>query len=163
MLVRDPSERYTAADILSHPWVCEPVPATSLATPRVLLRNNSTQLLDTIAGNTMACNRMMLPTLALSESQSSSGCSSCGFSDENPFFSPNALDTTQFMVDFSDELDSKFHEYDDSDSDEELDGSFKNLIVTESLATNSQKSQTKITLSLPSSKLAQRRRLSRHI
>jgi serine/threonine protein kinase len=38
LLVREPRKRYTAADVLKHPWVCNPPAATPLATPHVLVR-----------------------------------------------------------------------------------------------------------------------------
>jgi len=38
LLVRNPSQRYSAADVLKHPWIQEPPAATPLATPRILTR-----------------------------------------------------------------------------------------------------------------------------
>lgn len=38
LLVRNPRKRYSAADVLKHPWVCNPPAATPLATPHVLTR-----------------------------------------------------------------------------------------------------------------------------
>ena len=38
LLVKSPSKRYSAADVLKHPWVTEPQAATPLATPKILTR-----------------------------------------------------------------------------------------------------------------------------
>ena len=38
LLVREPSGRYSADDVLKHPWVCSPPDATMLATPHVLTK-----------------------------------------------------------------------------------------------------------------------------
>jgi len=38
LLVKDPHHRYSAAQVLSHPWVTNESPMTLLATPRVLQR-----------------------------------------------------------------------------------------------------------------------------
>ncbi len=39
LLVRDPLQRYSAAEVLEHPWVCMEAPKAPLATPRVLQRS----------------------------------------------------------------------------------------------------------------------------
>lgn len=41
LLVRDPSNRYSAADVLKHPWVALESPMSQLATPKILQRYNS--------------------------------------------------------------------------------------------------------------------------
>ena len=38
LLVREPSKRYSAAQVLKHPWITVPPEATPLATPRILTR-----------------------------------------------------------------------------------------------------------------------------
>lgn len=38
LLVRDPAMRYSAGDVLCHPWVASSPAATPLLTPRLLLR-----------------------------------------------------------------------------------------------------------------------------
>ena len=38
LLVREPRKRYSAEDVLKHPWVCSPPEATPLATPHILTR-----------------------------------------------------------------------------------------------------------------------------
>lgn len=38
LLVRNPRKRYSAADVLQHPWVTSPPAATPLATPQILTR-----------------------------------------------------------------------------------------------------------------------------
>ena len=137
MLVRNPRGRYSADDILDHPWISEPVAPTCLATPKVLSRNSSSQLLDTYAENAMAFNRMMLSQLTISESRTSS--SSADSEKSNPFFSPQSSGSNSFIVgDFSDdESDDETEEDISSDKDESLLNSLR--------------------LCQPSSKLAQRR------
>lgn len=143
MLVRDPRGRYSANDILDHPWISEPVAATYLATPRVLSRNSSTQLLDTYAENAMAFNRMMLSQLTISESRTSSSST-----DSNPFFSPPT--TSQESIAF---LVGSFS--DDGDYEEEEEYEMKSS-KTESL-------YNPLKLCPPSSKLAQRRLSRRRV
>jgi serine/threonine protein kinase len=38
LLVREPSKRFSAAQVLKHPWITNPPEATPLATPRILTR-----------------------------------------------------------------------------------------------------------------------------
>jgi len=146
MLVRDPRFRYSADDILEHPWITEPTPVTYLATPGVLSRNSSCQLLDAYAENAMAFNRRMLSQLAISESRTSS--SSVDSNQSNPFFSPTVprhCDNASFIVgEFSEDEDCE-------DEDEEPTTPIQPA-----------KESLKMKLSLPSSKLAQRR-MSRQI
>ncbi|CAD5111981.1 DgyrCDS1235 [Dimorphilus gyrociliatus] len=60
LLVRDPHRRYTAKDVLDHPWIASKVaPVKQLQTPHVLQRNNSINQLEFFAENAMAANRMM--------------------------------------------------------------------------------------------------------
>lgn len=67
LLVRDPSKRYSAAEVLSHQWVVNPPAATPLATPRILTRNNSTKDLESFADTAISLNRMMQQHLIISE------------------------------------------------------------------------------------------------
>lgn len=143
MLVRDPMDRYSANDILQHPWVSGPAPPTSLDTPRILNHSSSTQLLDTFAENAMAFNRMMLSQITISESRSSG--ISVNSTSSNPFFTPSPNQSTSFIFgSFSD------HEIDDGISFQEYSDNKK------------ESPKPALKLSLPSSKLAQRRR-SQHI
>ncbi|KAK3756116.1 hypothetical protein RRG08_033001 [Elysia crispata] len=59
LLVRNPRKRYSAADVLEHPWVTSPPAATPLATPHILTRNNSTKDLESFAETAISINRMM--------------------------------------------------------------------------------------------------------
>jgi MAP kinase interacting serine/threonine kinase len=59
LLVRNPRKRYSAADVLKHPWVTKPQAATPLATPHILTRNNSTKDLESFAETAISINRMM--------------------------------------------------------------------------------------------------------
>lgn len=144
MLVRDPSERYSADEILLHPWIVSP-PSTCLMTPKVLNRNSSSQLLDTFADKAVAINRMMMSQLTISESRSSGSssacCSSAHSTTSNPFFSSASVssDSPNFFIgDFSD----------DEEDEDELGQSY--IKTTER--------NPSLQLSLPSSKLAQRRK-----
>ena len=38
LLVRDPHQRYSAAEVVKHPWITMESPKAQLATPRVLQR-----------------------------------------------------------------------------------------------------------------------------
>ncbi|KAL4236439.1 MAP kinase-interacting serine/threonine-protein kinase 1 [Mactra antiquata] len=67
LLVRDPSKRFTAADVLKDVWVTDPPEATPLATPRILTRNNSTKDLESFADAAISINRMMQQHLIISE------------------------------------------------------------------------------------------------
>ncbi|XP_060593426.1 MAP kinase-interacting serine/threonine-protein kinase 1-like isoform X2 [Ruditapes philippinarum] len=67
LLVREPSKRFSAAQVLKHPWITNPPEATPLATPRILTRNNSTKDLESFADAAISINRMMQQHLILSE------------------------------------------------------------------------------------------------
>jgi len=95
LLVRNPRKRYTAEEVLNHPWVTQPASVTQLqqlATPQILTRNNSTKDLESFAETAISINRMMqqhlvisgLPQFHLSASRSKvSEDSSSDNSDEN--------------------------------------------------------------------------------
>ncbi|XP_052774614.1 MAP kinase-interacting serine/threonine-protein kinase 1-like [Mya arenaria] len=67
LLVRNPSERYSAAEVLRHQWIVSPPAATPLATPKILTRNNSTKDLESFADTAISINRMMQQHLIISE------------------------------------------------------------------------------------------------
>ncbi|XP_074643530.1 MAP kinase-interacting serine/threonine-protein kinase 1-like [Tubulanus polymorphus] len=67
LLVRNPLQRYSAVDVLRHPWVKRDAPTTLLATPKLLMRNNSTKDLEAFAGDAIAVNRMVLQHLTINE------------------------------------------------------------------------------------------------
>ncbi|XP_064604575.1 MAP kinase-interacting serine/threonine-protein kinase 1-like [Liolophura sinensis] len=67
LLVRDPAMRYSAGDVLCHPWVANSPAATPLLTPRLLLRHNSTKDLESFADAAISINRMMQQHLAISD------------------------------------------------------------------------------------------------
>ncbi|KAL5022554.1 hypothetical protein ScPMuIL_001709 [Solemya velum] len=67
LLVREPRKRYTAAEVLQHPWVVSSPAPTPLATPRILTRNNSTKELESFANTAISINRMMQQHLIISE------------------------------------------------------------------------------------------------
>ncbi|XP_025109273.1 MAP kinase-interacting serine/threonine-protein kinase 1-like [Pomacea canaliculata] len=92
LLVRNPRKRYSAADVLRHPWVCSPPAATPLATPHVLTRNNSTKDLESFAETAISINRMMQQHLHMSASQAHQFFSSCSRSESS---SDNSEDACQ--------------------------------------------------------------------
>ncbi|KAL3868995.1 hypothetical protein ACJMK2_041733 [Sinanodonta woodiana] len=67
LLVRDPRKRYSAQQVLNHPWVSCPPAATPLATPRVLTRNNSTKDLESFAETAISINRMLQQHLIIND------------------------------------------------------------------------------------------------
>jgi len=67
LLVKDPLLRYSTAEVLRHPWVSMESPRAQLATPQVLLRNNSVKELEAFAENANAVNRLILRHLSISE------------------------------------------------------------------------------------------------
>lgn len=67
LLVREPSQRYSAAEVLKDKWIISPPDATPLATPRILTRNNSTKDLESFADTAISINRMMQQHLIISE------------------------------------------------------------------------------------------------
>jgi MAP kinase interacting serine/threonine kinase len=67
LLVKDPYQRYSAQEVLNHPWVSMESSMAQLATPHVLQRNNSIKELDNFAENANALNRMIQRHLSISE------------------------------------------------------------------------------------------------
>jgi len=67
LLVREPRQRYSAQDVLDHPWITCPPVATPLATPRILTRNNSTKDLESFADAAISINRMMQQHLIIND------------------------------------------------------------------------------------------------
>lgn len=140
LLKRDPRRRYSASDVLAHPWISDPVPNTLLATPSVLSRNNSSQLLDTCVENAVAFNRLML----ISESVDSTGSSS----STNPFLSSLSSGSPKFFIGG-----------DMSDDDDDYDGSSSDTANVMKIPSKSNLGGELLKLSPPSSKLAERRKL----
>jgi len=105
LLVRDPHLRYSAHEVLQHPWVAMDASKAQLATPRILQRTNSVKELEAFAENAIAVNRLLLRHLSISEAH------------DPPSFRVGPL---------SEELSPRFHMGDDSDdskssSDSEAD------------------------------------------
>jgi MAP kinase interacting serine/threonine kinase len=67
LLVRDPHLRYSAAEVLKHPWIAMESSMAPLATPRILQRNNSIKELEAFAESAVAVNRLILRHLSISE------------------------------------------------------------------------------------------------
>jgi len=66
LLVRNPRKRYSAQDVLNHPWVTNQQSSNQLATPQILTRNNSTKDLESFAETAISINRMMQQHLIIS-------------------------------------------------------------------------------------------------
>lgn len=71
LLVRDAHARFSAEQVLDHPWLSTEADfgpgGTALATPDLLRRNNSTKDLMEFAENAVAVNRLVLQHMAFSE------------------------------------------------------------------------------------------------
>ncbi|XP_075704954.1 MAP kinase-interacting serine/threonine-protein kinase 1-like [Rhinoderma darwinii] len=59
LLVRDAKDRFSAAQVLQHPWVQGDAPERGLPTPRVLQKNSSTKDLTLFAAEAIAVNRQL--------------------------------------------------------------------------------------------------------
>ena len=61
LLVRNVTMRYSAYDVLNHPWITGThlVPSTHLSTPSLLKRNNSVRDIDKYADEALAINRLV--------------------------------------------------------------------------------------------------------
>jgi len=67
LLVKDAHLRYSAREVLQHPWVAQLSSMTQLATPRVLQRTHSVKELEAFAENAVAVNRLILRHMSISE------------------------------------------------------------------------------------------------
>lgn len=67
LLVKNPIMRYSADDVLQHPWITMKTSQAPLATPKVLQRNNSVRELHLFAENANALNRMIQHHLSISQ------------------------------------------------------------------------------------------------
>lgn len=66
LLVKDAGKRYTAEEVLRHPWVAHGGPTTALHTPSVIRRNNSARDLAAFAESANAVKRLVQHQLAWS-------------------------------------------------------------------------------------------------
>jgi MAP kinase interacting serine/threonine kinase len=69
LLVRDPQKRYTADQVLAHPWIRmeEMLSKSQLATPHILSRTNSVRELGLFAENANAVNRLIQRHMSINE------------------------------------------------------------------------------------------------
>jgi MAP kinase interacting serine/threonine kinase len=74
LLVRDPRRRYTADQVLAHPWLSQQasLPRSQLATPFVLSRTNSVRELGLFAENANAVNRLIQQHMSITEARTTS-------------------------------------------------------------------------------------------
>jgi MAP kinase interacting serine/threonine kinase len=72
LLVRDPHQRYTADQVLAHPWISlqASLPQSQLQTPFVLSRTNSVRELGLFAENANAVNRLIQRHMSITEARS---------------------------------------------------------------------------------------------
>lgn len=68
LLVKDPCKRYSAKEVLAHPWVLMKSSELPLATPAILSRNNSVRELGVFAETANAVNRLLSITEACGSS-----------------------------------------------------------------------------------------------
>mgnify|MGYP003573967884 CR=1 FL=1 len=121
LLVKDPYQRYSAQQVLEHPWVSMDSPMAPLATPRILQRNNSIKELDNFAENANAMNRMILRHLSISEAYQPPAFQIGGMLEEEeegetggmPIFNcPNGVDVSELAI-FAMDSDSPHSEEED--------------------------------------------------
>jgi MAP kinase interacting serine/threonine kinase len=67
LLVKNPYQRYTAEQVLRHPWLAKESSKAPLATPYILSRNNSVRELGMFAGTANAVNRLIQRHLSINE------------------------------------------------------------------------------------------------
>jgi serine/threonine protein kinase len=69
LLVRDPQRRYTADQVLEHPWIHmkKMLSKSLLATPHILSRTNSVRELGLFAENANAVNRLIQRHMSINE------------------------------------------------------------------------------------------------
>lgn len=105
LLVRNPQQRYTADEVLEHPWINMQETFSSrslLATPHVLSRTNSVRELGLFAENANAVNRLIQRHMSINEVRSQMHVDSMHLDDD---FS---TDTQQWMVGSVDSEDDTF-------------------------------------------------------
>lgn len=67
LLVKNPYQRYTAEQVLRHPWLAKESSQAPLATPFMLSRNNSVRELGVFAETANAVNRLIQRHLSINE------------------------------------------------------------------------------------------------
>jgi len=67
LLVKNPYQRYTAEQVLRHPWLSKASSLAPLATPFILSRNNSVRELGMFAETANAVNRLIQRHLSINE------------------------------------------------------------------------------------------------
>lgn len=84
LLVRNPQQRYTADEVLEHPWINQQdyLPRSQLATPHVLSRTNSVRELGLFAENANAVNRLIQRHMSINEVRSQMHVDSMDLDDE---------------------------------------------------------------------------------
>jgi len=67
LLVKNPYQRYTAEQVLRHPWLSKESSGAALSTPYILSRNNSVRELGMFAETANAVNRLIQRHLSINE------------------------------------------------------------------------------------------------
>lgn len=99
LLVKDPHSRYTAPEVLKHPWVSMESPQAQLATPQVLHRNNSVKELEAFAESANAVNRLLVRHMSMAEAYDTAAVlrhAAARCSQEPPFPGVSEEDELQF-------------------------------------------------------------------
>lgn len=163
LLVRDPQQRYTADQVLEHPWITmqDSLSAAQLATPHILSRTNSVRELGLFAENANAVNRLIQRHMSINETRSTSFL---GRDDEDE--DAESMDDVTLLADSMFQFNMSDDDDDDYDrgigvwSDDEVDGAGGSL--TPSVCGSPAAIQWK-GIALPGgSKLAKRRQAMRY-
>jgi MAP kinase interacting serine/threonine kinase len=128
LLVRDPHRRYSANEVLCHPWVSMDSPQAQLATPKLLLRNNSVRELGLFAETANAVNRLLLHHLSISEAFNPPA----HYGDDNPddmTFDPLDDIDSSTVIEGMFQLDVSDNDVDDDDDDGEVGAQFTDLFA----------------------------------
>lgn len=98
LLVRDPQKRYTANQVLDHPWINlqKALPRSQLATPHVLSRTNSVRELGLYAETANAVNRLIQRHMSINEVRSHSTRDILD-DDEDEYGSTTAVNNIAFL------------------------------------------------------------------
>jgi MAP kinase interacting serine/threonine kinase len=88
LLVKNPYQRYSAEQVLRHPWISKEASRVPLATPFILSRNNSVRELGMYAETANAVNRLIQRHLSINEVCSSGGITPLSFPGPAEFDNP---------------------------------------------------------------------------
>jgi MAP kinase interacting serine/threonine kinase len=116
LLVKNPFQRYTAEEVLKHPWISKETSQAPLATPFMLSRNNSVRELDVFAETANAVNRLIQRHMSINEAFSSNTYLHDDYETDNG--------NSTLIIDANDELNGQMAVPDDRDLSACEDGMF---------------------------------------